>query len=213
MLSRWKRYIEAENKIVAVVLLVLAIGIAQSKSILSVTAGVIMLLLIITHKRTGIRFYTIVAVVLFAGILSLIQVFTVGQNILYTFDMHFLRIDLYEEGVEKGIISFLKIWGSMGAVMLLMHTISFGEFINALKWYRLPKAFIEVLTFAVKFIYIFREEATNVIKAQRCRLGYNGICKSIVSVSSVAGIVLTRAYDRSKTLSKSMKSRGYHGNT
>jgi cobalt/nickel transport system permease protein len=170
-------------------------------------------ILALYHRKINVRLKTIIAIIIFAAMLGLIQIFTIGTQVIYSKRISFFTLNLYKEGFDKGLISFLKISGSMGAVIMLMRSIKMGEFIEALKWFRLPTAFIEVLTFAVKFIYIFKDEAASIIKAQRARLGYKSFYISIISMSSVAGIVLTRAYDRSKMLSKSMKCRGYNGYT
>lgn len=204
---------KAKIKILFCIALILVISLLQSVPVLLFSAIIIITMLVINRRKSNVSLKTIAAILIFALMLGLIQVFTIGKEVIYSIKFTFITINLYKEGFDRGMISFLKISGSMGAVMMLIRSIKMGEFIEALKWFRLPAAFIEVLTFAVKFIYIFKDETDSVIKAQRARLGYKGLYKSIVSMSSVAGIVLTRAYDRSKILSKSMKCRGYHGYT
>ncbi|HEX9062838.1 MAG TPA: energy-coupling factor transporter transmembrane component T [Clostridia bacterium] len=203
----------ARLKMVLCVILVIGIGIIKSKEILASYTFVVFLILVISHKRNGIKLLTIGAILLLASALGLVQTLTIGDNAAFTMNMIIFKINIYKEGLNYGITSFLKISGSMGTIALTMHSVNFEEFMDALRWLKLPEAFIEVMTFALKFVYIFKEEATSVIKAQKCRLGYKGAKRSIISISSAAGIVLIRAYDRSIILSKSMRSRGYHANT
>jgi cobalt/nickel transport system permease protein len=192
---------------------VLLLSVLQTKTILACGAAVIVLLTVLSRKKTNTRLTTVIAVLIFSLALGIIQAFSIGNHELFNINLVFFKLNLYEEGLNKGLISFLKISASMCMVIMLMRTIKISEFIAALKWFRLPKAFIEVMTYTIKFIYIFKDEAASVIKAQKSRLGYRGFYSSITAMSSVAGIVLTRAYDRSKVLSKSMQSRGYNGNT
>ncbi|MDF2523433.1 MAG: cbiQ [Clostridiales bacterium] len=204
---------KAKLKIITCIVLVLMLSLLQSLLLLTISVVLLITILALYHRKINVRLKTIIAIIIFAAMLGLIQIFTIGTQVIYSKRISFFTLNLYKEGFDKGLISFLKISGSMGAVIMLMRSIKMGEFIEALKWFRLPTAFIEVLTFAVKFIYIFKDEAASIIKAQRARLGYKSFYISIISMSSVAGIVLTRAYDRSKMLSKSMKCRGYNGYT
>jgi cobalt/nickel transport system permease protein len=146
-----------------------------------------------------------------AVMLSSIQMMTIGSERLYGITFAGISLQVCREGVETGILTFLRISGSMGTVLLLIGSLRFGDFMRALRWFKLPVAFAEVMVMAVKYIFIFKNDAFTIRKAQRARLGYKGPVKSIHSIGNVAGIVLFRAFDRSKTLAGSMKSRGYDG--
>jgi cobalt ECF transporter T component CbiQ len=204
---------QSRLKIIACILFVIFIGLINYIPGLSMALFIVLTALVLFKLKYKTPIKSLFFIILFASILASIQSITIGQNFLLKIDMFFFTINVYKEGLNIGIITFLRITNSMGAILLLIRSIKINEFQSVLEWMRVPKLFLEIMMFAIKYIYIFKEEATSVIKAQRSRLGYKGFYKSVISMSSVAGIVLTRAYDRSKVLAKSMQSRGYDGNT
>lgn len=205
----WKSRI----KIISCILSVVLIGLIANVQILLTALIIVLATLILFRMKFKIPMKSIFFIMLFAFTLGFIQTISIGEHSIIEWPLFSLKVHLYKEGLSIGIITFLRITSSMGIILLLIRSIKINDFQAALAWMKVPKLFLEIMMFSIKYIYIFKEEAVSVIKAQRSRLGYKGFYRSIISMSCVAGIVLTRAYDRSKVLSKAMQSRGYNGNT
>lgn len=199
------------NRILVIVCLVaiIVINVVKNPYFLAAMGIIAFLLLIYTRTERRYSLRSLLLIMLMAFGVSLIQALTIGTNVIYNLCIFCLSTDIYREGLNLGTLTVLRVWGGISVIFLLMSVMKFEEFLDVLKWMKVPGAFIEVMTFAVKFIHIFKEEVSAIRKAQRARLGYGSFMKSARSLADIAGIVLTRAYDRSRMLEKSMKSRGY----
>lgn len=205
--------VKTKARVIGCIAVVVLISLVDRLFILLPVGVFVLLALVFMELKNKIKLKGVILIMLTAFMLSAIQALTAGRESVYSLRLPVFTFHIYKEGINLGTVTFLRIFGSMGVVFLFLRFIKMDEFLMALRWLGVPGVFIEIMVFAVKYIYIFREEAQSVIRAQKSRLGYKGYYRSIVSMSSVAGIVLSRAYDRSKVLAKSMQSRGYNGNT
>lgn len=196
-------------KIIMAFTLVTAVNVSKSAEWLLFIDSLICFIYIF-FLRLNIK--SLIKIMVFASVLSFIQFLTAGSDIVFCINVFGSNMNFYSEGIEKGFLMFLRILGSMGIVSILLGTMGIGRLTAALRKLKLPAAFIEVLILSIKFINIFKEEISSVTKAQRVRLGYGSPVKSIQTLGSAGGIVLCRGFDRSKVLSKAMKSRGFDGN-
>lgn len=199
-------------KIVICFTAIIIINSFKQAYVLMPILGFIFLLLARNVFNKRIRLKSILQIFLIAFVLAFLQSANIGSTLIYKLNFAGLSISLFYEGVTNGILTLGRVMGSFGCILILTATVRLREFISVLGQLRLPEAFTEVLIFAVKYIFIFREEAGSIRKAQKARLGYANINNSVFSVSNMAGIILIRAFDNSRNLAKSMKSRGYTGN-
>lgn len=202
---------EYKIKILICTAAVLLINIVHNTAVLLPAVLVIFALLTVMKLQNKVRLKSILSVIFLAFFFSLVQALSVGSNAVYELNFAGLRICIFNEGVQRGILTFLRITGSMGTIFIMMGSMKYASLISALKWMRVPEAFLEVLVIAIKYVFIFKDEIFTIRKAQRARLGYGSMAKSVQSVGNIGGIVLSRAFDRSGNLAKSMKSRGYNG--
>jgi cobalt/nickel transport system permease protein len=145
--------------------------------------------------------------------IALIQVFTHGSQVLYLWQIPGNTFVVYKEGLQAGILIFLKIISSTSLLLLFFRSLKLSEFLTALKELGLPKAFIEVSVMAVKYIFIFKDELANITKAQKARLGYRNLPHSLISMGNAGGILLDQAFAKSEELAKALKCRGYDGSS
>lgn len=162
-------------------------------------------------RSRNIRVKSLTTIVFLALALLVMQAVTIGTDILYQVNVKLFSVHFYTQGIQKGMVTFFRILGNMGSIFITMGATNQTGLVGVLQWFRVPKAFIEVMMIAIKYIYIFKEDILSIRKAQRARLGYGSFGKSVRTTGNIGGIVLCRAYDRSKILLKAMKSRGYDG--
>lgn len=122
-----------------------------------------------------------------------------------------LDFSLYREGLLEGAKLAVRLLAAVGAVSALSFSASFPEILSGLASLRVPKSLIEVSLFAGRFLKSFSEEARNIHSAQKNRLGYSGVKRSMNSIGILAGSLIIRAFDQAQATSTAMLQRGYQG--
>jgi energy-coupling factor transporter transmembrane protein EcfT len=139
---------------------------------------------------------------------SLVQALSIGSLPILSISILGLQIHVFSEGMQLGLVTFFRVSGCMGLMTLFMRKAGISGFVKVLRQLPLPMALTEVLLFSVKFIHVFKEEGDSIRKAQKARLGYIGLNRSLHSAGHMGEAILCRAFDRSSTLAKAMRSRG-----
>jgi cobalt/nickel transport system permease protein len=96
-------------------------------------------------------------------------------------------------------------------VVALGFATPFLEFVAALSWLKVPKAFIEIMMFAYRYIFLFLDDANTIYSAQRNRLGYAGIRRGLHSFGVLTGSLVLRGFEQSQKTADAMMQRGYTG--
>jgi cobalt/nickel transport system permease protein len=204
--------IKVNIKIILAFILVIGINLIHNSTVLIPITSIAEAIVLYIVIKKEFRLKSVILILLIATMLALIQTITYGKIIFYRLNILTVTIYFYNEGIARGTLTFLKIVSGTGIIIILFNSISLLEFVAALRRMKIPKAFVEVMIIALKFIYIFREDIFIIRKAQKARLGYRNLRQSVITTGNIGGIVLCRAYDKSIVLQKSMKSRGCDGN-
>jgi len=118
---------------------------------------------------------------------------------------------IYREGLFDGMKIAIRLLAAVGAVSVVSFSTSFSEILSGLGSLRAPKSLIEVSLFAGRFLKIFSEEGRNIYSAQKNRLGYSGVRRSLNSFGILAGSLTIKAFDQAQATSTAMLQRGYNG--
>jgi cobalt/nickel transport system permease protein len=116
------------------------------------------------------------------------------------------------EGLREGLIITSRIIGAVSVAILLSQVMSFTETMAALAWLRVPRGLVEVSMFAWRSLFMLYDDASVVFTAQKNRLGYCGMRRSLTSFGAMAGMLTIRAFDSSQAMTVAMSQRGYDGN-
>lgn len=117
----------------------------------------------------------------------------------------------YREGMAKGILLGSKVVGAVSLVLFLSMTTPVNKLFSALRFYRVPKVWVEIALLTYRYIFVFIEEAFTVMESQRLRLGYTNAKKGSKSFGVLAGALFSKAYDQANSTYQAMKLRGYKG--
>lgn len=150
-------------------------------------------------------------VILIAALLWLTQIFFTGQTPMFEWDLGFVHLSGYEEGLLQGRLLAVRVLGGMSVMLLLTLSTTVQEWVSALAWYRVPATVIEVMTLAYSSLFVLLEELDRLQKAQRMRLGYGSWWRTVKTTSSIGGVLFLRVFERSKHLWEAMLCRGYEG--
>ena len=153
----------------------------------------------------------VVPPIVIALIVLVLKVFFTGSE--HLFSVHVFGMDLSgsQEGLAEGLQIMSRIVGGVSLVIALGFATPFIEFMAALSWLRIPRAFIEVMMFAYRYLFVFLEDATTIYSAQKNRLGYSGIKKGFSSFGVLTGSLVLRGFEQSQKTADAMVQRGYTG--
>lgn len=129
-----------------------------------------------------------------------------GDNIIPVFGG---IINLSETGLWMLLNTSLK--GMLGACSLIVLGITtpVPELLSGLYWFRVPKIFIELASFMIRYLQVIGEEVSRMSRARDSR-GYRGkwLWDSKI-IGQMIGTLFLRSYERSERIYSAMVSRGY----
>ena len=85
---------------------------------------------------------------------------------------------------------------------------------DSLRWFRVPDVILDTMMLMYRYIAIVSEESGRMRKAQESRLGYSkavSIPRKLANFGTLAGMLLTRSFDRAVKVGDAMIARGYTG--
>ncbi|HIJ59397.1 MAG TPA: cobalt ECF transporter T component CbiQ [Nitrospirae bacterium] len=144
-------------------------------------------------------------------VLIFIKALTDGKEPIIIINQPFITFSLFKEGLLEGLLLSVRIISATSVVILLGFIMPFTELISAFTWFKVPKVFVEVLVFSYKYIFILLEEAQVIFNAQKNRLGYSTIKKSLNSLAILSGSLILKAFEHSQNTTTAMSQRGFDG--
>ena len=113
--------------------------------------------------------------------------------------------------LHAGFLLASKVMGSLSIVILLGTVTPAHKIFGALRSLKIPQGWVELAMLMYRSIFILLEHASEGACAQRVRLGYLGLRRSLSSLGVLAGSVLVRSMDQSMQTHEAMVLRGYTG--
>ncbi len=190
-----------------------ALGRADAR--LKLIAGLALIALVLLSR--GYAFPSLVfAVSVFTALVIGVAPFTIllrfAEPLFIVLVLCAVKVFLTEHGsLREGMIIGSRVMGAVSVLALIGFTTTFTEVIAALGWMRLPRDFIEILTFAYRYIFVLFEEAVVIYTAQKNRLGYAKMSNGIRSFGTLAGALVLAVFDHAGQTSAALRQRGYEG--
>ncbi len=144
-------------------------------------------------------------------LLILLQAVLAGRTEMFSLSLGEGRIVFHREGFVQGLLIGSKVLGAVSVMLLLSMATPAHRIFHALLWFRVPKGWVEIAMLMYRYIFSLLDDTADVAAAQRVRLGYRGIKRSLASFGSLAGAVLIRSLDQAGHTSDAMMLRGYRG--
>lgn len=146
-----------------------------------------------------------------AGVLILLQSFLFGQTEMVSISILGIKLTVLQEGVWRGLLLGSKVLGAVSVMLLFSLVTPAHRVFHALLWFRIPRGWVEIAMLMYRYIFSLLDDTADVAAAQRVRLGYNGIRRSLSSIGSLAGAVIIRSLDQAAHTHEAMSLRGYGG--
>lgn len=125
----------------------------------------------------------------------------------------FMQIFFYgmAEGLACGALIMAKVLGAVSLIIFLSMTTPVNKLLNAARWFKAPDTWIEIAMLSYRYSFVLLEDAITIRNAQKARLGYSSLARSLRSLGELMGSTVIRTYDRSIAVYESMMLRGYNG--
>ncbi|MEI7947467.1 MAG: cobalt ECF transporter T component CbiQ [bacterium] len=149
--------------------------------------------------------------ILMAAVLLLLHALTTGQTPAYTFVVGHWTVVAKQEGIALGALQASRIVGAVGVLLLLSSVAPAHELFLGLRWCRFPKIWVEIALLMYRYLFVCLDEASELVDAQRIRLGYGRVRTAISSAGSLIGTVMVRSIEQSARTHEAMVARGYTG--
>ena len=125
-----------------------------------------------------------------------------------------LNLPIYEAGINFGLLLFTRCLAAVAVLNLLILVTPMERILDSLRWFKVPSVIVDTMMLMFRYISLISDESARIRKAQESRLGYAkkvGIRKKIGNFGILAGMLMTRSFDRAIQVGDAMISRGYTG--
>ena len=175
-------------------------------------AGFMAVISIHYSKASAVQYFGLLSVpAVFALLAALPIVVTSGGNLWFSIQLGGTAWGVSRESAAQGVRVALKIVGCVSCVYFISLNTSMTDILSVLRRLHLPGFLLTIAELLFRYLFVLWEEAGRIMTAQRCRLGYCGVRRSIRSFAYLTGMLFFRAYQRSGRVYQSLESRGYSG--
>jgi len=116
-----------------------------------------------------------------------------------------------DQGLWSGLLVGSKVIGAVSVVMLLSFVTPAYKIFHSLRWFRIPEAWVEMALLVYRYTFALLDHAADIAAAQKTRLGYSTLPRSLASMGVLAGAVVARSLDQALRTYEAMVLRGYQG--
>jgi len=207
--------IDARVKIVSIIVYILVAS--TLRSVPALLTGIFAMAVLVMAARTPVSYVgrRLLWVLLFGGVLIVLFPFiTPGVSVLKV-KLWFISLSATEEGIDKAVTLFLRVFSAVLALTVLNSTTGFRDLMDGFKHLRVPGLLVYLLEFTVRYLFVLKDELDRMKLARKSR-GYN-FKKSIVhpdalkTLSQMVAVLFLRSVQRGERVFYAMLSRGYSG--
>ena len=172
----------------------------------SCTAG--MLWLRMPVKLVLLRLVMPMGIVL---VLVVLQAFLTGATPVASFSLVGWKLVATEEGLMRGVLLGSRVLGAVSVMLLLSSVTPAYKIFGALRWFHVPEGWVEIALLVYRYTFVLLDQTADIASAQRVRLGYSSLGRSLSSAGVLAGTVVARSMDQAMRTYEAMTLRGYQG--
>ena len=205
------RRLDARTKLLITLAAVLAVICSQNPLFPAAVFSASLIGMIFLKMPSRLLLLRITVPLGMAVVLAVLQSLLVGKTPVFVFHIAALKISIMREGLLQGILIGSRVMGATSVVLLLSACTPAYEVFHALRWFRVPKEWVETAVLTYRYTFILLDLTSDIGAAQRLRLGYSRLDRSLSSVGTLAGMVIIRAVDQALKTHEAMVLRGYRG--
>ncbi len=145
------------------------------------------------------------------AVIVLLRSFSISGESIFEINLGTLSLVASREGVVLGLQTGVKVIGALSVVLFLSFVTPAYKIFMSLLWFKVPRLWVEMSMMMYRFIFSLLEHTSDVISAQRIRLGYIDMRKSFSSMGTLTGAIMLRAIDQAEKTNQAMNLRCYNG--
>ncbi len=135
----------------------------------------------------------------------------IGNTIAFQFNF-IIPIVIYEEGLLRAFLLFMRIFGSIFVFMTFFSSLTYSEFIEAITTLRIPSFFVGSFVIMLHYIPIIAGSNKKILEAQELRgKKITNYWQKLKTHAYIMGKTLVMNLERSEKLYDSLKMRGFTG--
>lgn len=148
-----------------------------------------------------------------AGALAIVvlQALFVGGAPVFSATLGAWTLRPTREGIAVGALLGSRVLGAVGVLLMFSSVTPAHELFLALRVCRLPAVWVEIAMLMYRYLFVFLDDACDLVDAQRVRLGYARFGTALSSAGGLVGAVLVRSIEQSFRTHEAMVARGYTG--
>lgn len=173
------------------------------------------LVLVMLNYNTALRHIKVLAFALpFVVIGSTGVMFEVGsqiENALWQRELLGWWFNITTSSLFKAKVLAVKALNGLLAIQYASKLYSYHEAITLAKWLRLPGVLIEMIVLSYRYLFGVKKSASDIVLAQKQRMGYHSFSNSIRSFSMMLSAVFVRSLHLSLNNYRALSVRAYTG--
>lgn len=205
------RRLDARKKLTIVLAAVLAVICSKNPLLPAAVFSASLIGMIFLKMPSKLLLLRITVPLGMAVVLAALQSLLIGSTPVFVFHIAALKVSILREGLLQGILIGSRVMGATSVVLLLSACTPAYEVFHALRWFRVPKEWVETAVLTYRYTFILLDLTSDIGAAQRLRLGYSRLDRSLSAVGALAGMVVIRAVDQALQTHAAMVLRGYRG--
>lgn len=167
--------------------------------------------MVILRIPVGIVVRRFLPSLMIALVILFVQSFLLGKTPVFSWTCGSWTLTVMREGLVVGFRIASHVLGAVGILLLLSSVTPAHELFLALRWCRLPAVWVEIAMLMYRYLFVCLDEASELVDAQRVRLGYAKLGTALSSAGGLIGAVLVRSIEQSFRTHEAMVARGYTG--
>ncbi|MDP3732785.1 MAG: cobalt ECF transporter T component CbiQ, partial [Candidatus Omnitrophota bacterium] len=96
------------------------------------------------------------------------------------------------EGLVRGFLIMAKVLGAVSLIIFLSMTTPINKLLNAARWFKIPNVWVEITMLSYRYSFVLLEDAITIRNAQKVRLGYGSLARSLRSFGELMGSTVIR---------------------
>ncbi|HPT97165.1 MAG TPA: cobalt ECF transporter T component CbiQ [Armatimonadota bacterium] len=134
-----------------------------------------------------------------------------GGQVLAVLPVGPWAITVTEAGLRAGTLAGARVLAMVAVVLASTAGVSAASLLGAARWLHVPATLVELASLMYRYLFLLREEAQAIVRAQSMRLGYAGGMQSVRCAAAAGALAFLRAYERGVRIHHAMLLRGYQG--
>ncbi len=144
-------------------------------------------------------------------VLVALQSLLTGRQALCEAHIMGIHLMVTREGLATGLLMGARVFAAVSVVLLLSLVTPAHRIFHALRWLGAPAVWVEIAVLMYRYLFTLLDLVTDMMAAQRLRLGCSSFRQRLTSASVVAGTVVIRSIDQAMRTHEAMVLRGYRG--